>query len=159
MVVAVNCNIKLDNSGLREVLKACNEFKKSIKVGYLTNSELAHRAAQNEFGGNTGVLQNGESIEIPPRPFVEHAMDSYGNEILNAGNSFLENDFTRETIKNKMVSVAQTARDAIVVSIEDVREWSDYPDNSPRTIAQKGFNMPLVNTGAMKSGVEYKIGE
>lgn len=159
MVFTVNSKVKLDNSGLKEVLKACNEFKKNIRVGYLTNSELANKAAQNEFGADNGVLENGEKISIPPRPFIEHAMDSYGNEILNAGNSFLDNDFTRESIKDKMVSVAKTARDAIMASVEDVREWSKYPDNSPRTVAQKGFNMPLVNTGEMKSGVEYKIGE
>ena len=159
MVVAVNCNIKLDNSGLKEVLKACNEFKKKIMVGYLTNSELANKAAQNEFGADNGVLENGEKISIPPRPFITHAMDLYKNDILNSGNIFLEKDFNKNSVKEKMISVAQNARDAIGVSIEDVQTWSRYPHNSPRTIEQKGFDLPLVNTGAMRDGVEYKIGE
>ena len=158
MVVTVSCKINIDNSGLKEVLKACNEFKKKIRVGYLTNYELAYKASQNELSG-TGVLDDGSKIDIPARPFVTHAMDTYQNTILNAGNSFLEDGFTTKNVKDKMLSVAQNARDAIGVSIEDVQIWSKYPHNSPRTIEQKGFDMPLVDTGAMRDGVEYKIGE
>lgn len=158
MVVTVSCKINIDNSGLKEILKACNEFKKKIRVGYLTNSDLAYKASQNELGG-TGVLDDGSKIDIPPRPFITHAMDSYKNNILNSGNNFLEKEFNTNSVKEKMISVAQNARDAIGVSIEDVQIWSKYPHNSPRTIEQKGFDMPLVDTGAMRDGVEYKIGE
>lgn len=157
MVFAVDCKVKLDNSGLKEVLKACKEFKKSIKVGYLTDGELAEKAALNHFGG-TGVFEDGEKIEVPPRPFISHAMDEFGNTVLSAGNTFIEEEFTTKSIKDKMVSVAQNARDAIQLSIEDI-SWSQYPHNSPRTIERKGFDQPLVNTGAMRDGVEFSIGE
>lgn len=157
MVFAVDCKVKLDNSGLKEVLKACKEFKKSIKVGYLTDGELAEKAALNHFGG-TGVFEDGEKIEVPPRPFISHAMDEFGKTVLSAGNTFIEEEFTTKSVKDKMVSVAQNARDAIRLSIEDI-SWSQYPHNSPRTIERKGFDQPLVNTGAMRDGVEYSIGE
>ena len=159
MVATVSCKIKIDNSGLKEVLKACNEFKKNIRVGYLTNSELATRAAQNEYGAEHAKLSNGEDISIPARPFITHAFDTYKETIINAGNSFLEEEFNTNSVKEKIVSIAQNARDAIGLSIEEVQSWSDYPHNSPRTVAQKGFDMPLVNTGAMRDGVEYQIGE
>jgi hypothetical protein len=158
MVATVSCKVKLDNSGLKKVLKACEEFKKNIKVGYINNPDLAYKAAQNEFGGSS-VLEDGETIEVPPRPFVQHAIDAFGDEVLNSGNSFLGDGFSLNNVKEKMLSVARTARDAIKVSIEDVQNWSRYPHNSPRTIEQKGFDMPLVDTGAMKDGVEYQIGE
>ena len=158
MVFAVKSSIKSDNSGLKEVLKACKEFKKPIKVGYLTNSELAQKARTNHDGG-IGVFEDGSKIEIPPRPFIVHAMDFFKDEILNAGNSCLENDFNVSAVKDKLDSVAKTARDAIKVSIEDVSSWSKYPYNSPRTVERKGFDHPLIETGAMKDGVEYSIGE
>ena len=158
MVFTVKCNIKSDNSGLKEVLRACKELKKTIKVGYLTNNELADKAAKNHFGGSSR-FDDGEKIEVPPRPFITHAIDEFSGTILNSGNSFIEEEFTRKSVKDKMISVAQNARDAIKVSIEDVGEWSKFPHNSPRTVERKGFDQPLVDTGAMKNGVEYRIGE
>ena len=158
MVFAVDCKIKIDNSGLKEVLKACKEFKKSIKVGYLTDGGLAEKAALNHFGG-TSIFDDGEKIEVPPRPFISHAMDEFGGTVLNSGNTFIEEDFTTESVKDKMVSVAQNARDAIKLSIEEAGSWSEYPHNSPRTVERKGFDQPLVDTGAMRDGVEFSIGE
>ena len=158
MVVAVDCKIKLDNSGLKEVLKACKEFKKPIKVGYLNNQNLVEKASLNHFGG-TGVFDDGEKIEIPPRPFISHAMDEFSNTILNSGNLFIEKEFTKDSVQDKMLSVAQNARDAIKLSIDEAGSWSYPPHNSPRTIERKGFDQPLVDTGAMRDGVEYSIGE
>lgn len=157
MVATVSCKVKFDNSGLKKVLNACEEFKKTIKVGYINDPELGYKAAQNELGGS-GKLDDGSSIEIPPRPFVTHAMDTYGDEIVNSGNSLLENEFTKKAVKEKMESVAKWAKTAIAVSIEDVKEWSNFPHNSPRTVELKGFDKPLVDTGAMKAGIEYEIG-
>lgn len=37
-----------------------------------------------------------------------------------------------------------------------IRNW-DSPPNSPRTIAEKGFNNPLQDTDTMLNSVEYKI--
>lgn len=163
MVFAVDCKVKLDNSGLKEVLKACEEFKKSIKVGYLTDSELAHKAAINHLGtyatGEQGVFEDGEKIDIPARPFITHAIDEYKETIKNAGNTFLEAGFTKNNAKEKMITVAQYARDAIKLSIEEASSWSYPSHNSPRTIERKGFDRPLIDTGAMRDGVEYSIGE
>lgn len=158
MVFAVDCKVKLDNSGLKEVLKACKEFKKSIKVGYLNNGELAYKAALNHFGG-VGTFEDGEKIDVPARPFIPHAIDEFQNTILNSGNSFIEEEFTKDNVKDKMVSVAENARDAIKLSIEEAGSWSEFPHNSPRTVQRKGFDQPLVYTGAMRDGVEFSIGE
>ena len=158
MVVAVNCKIKIDNSGLKEVLKACKEFEKPIKVGYLNNDELANKATTNHFGG-VSMFPDGEKIEVPPRPFITHAMDGYAKSIINAGNAFIEDELTRKSVKEKILSVAENARDSIKLSIDEVGEWSPYPHNSPRTIGRKGFDKPLVDTGAMRDGVEFSVGE
>ncbi len=38
-----------------------------------------------------------------------------------------------------------------------IEDWST-PPNAPSTVAEKGFNDPLIKTETMKNSVEYKIG-
>lgn len=39
---------------------------------------------------------------------------------------------------------------------EVIADW-DTPPNSPRTIAEKGFNDPLVDTGTMLNSITYRV--
>lgn len=39
---------------------------------------------------------------------------------------------------------------------QSITEWST-PPNSPRTIAEKGFNDPLIDTGLMRDSVDFKV--
>lgn len=39
---------------------------------------------------------------------------------------------------------------------QSIIDWST-PPNSPRTIAEKGFNDPLIETGLMRDSVDYKV--
>jgi len=39
---------------------------------------------------------------------------------------------------------------------QSIAEW-DTPSNSPKTIAEKGFNNPLIDSGTMYDSVDYKV--
>ena len=114
---------------------------KTLRVGFLETAKypngtnVAQVAFWNEYG----------TQDIPPRPFfrtlIAEKSSSWGR---NLGVALTEtnNDTTKALLK-----VGAHINDQLTNSI---RNFSS-PGNAPSTIAKKGFDKPLLDTGFMES--------
>lgn len=98
---------------------------------------------------------------IPPRPVLQPAIEAEGNkeaiafELNGAVQATLAGD--REGAEKKMLRAALAGQNAARKWFTDPRnEWAP---NKPSTIAAKGSDRPLIDTGAMRAAIVGVVGE
>lgn len=121
----------------------------SVKVGFLggatypDGTSVAQVAFWNEYG----------TARIPARPFFRTMIsnESPGWAVL-IGKAAKNYDYDGSTVLQFMgVKIAEQLQQSIV-------GWQT-PPNSPVTVAIKGFNKPLIDTGQMQNSVDFEVEE
>ena len=138
----ISFKIKIDD---KDIYKELKKQHAKIEVGFLEGEKypdgksVAEVAAFNEFGGG----------HTPPRPFMRTCCERRRNK-------------WRKVIKDNLAKnpdVRTTMAELAQVMVEDLKDyikiWT-YPPNAPSTIARKGFNDPLVDTGRMMNSVDWR---
>lgn len=121
----------------------------SVKVGFIggatypDGTPVAQVAFWNEYGTTTA----------PPRPFFRTmiANESPGWAVMmsKAAKHF---DYSgAEVLKFMGLKISEQLQQSIV-------GWQS-PPNAPYTIAKKGFNKPLIDTGHMQNSITYVVEE
>ena len=132
-----------------EIAKARREPRiEGVEAGYFERdtyegqgTPVAQIAVQHEFG-----------IGVPERPFIRPAVRAKEGEIREriaahvAGGSGVPDE-------GLAIMVGETLKSAIQKQIEDLRD----PPNAPSTIARKGSDNPLIDTGHMRASTRYRI--
>jgi len=136
---------------LKKKLAVGNDLE--LRVGFFENArygpendnlQVAQVAKWNEEGTTTN----------PTRPFMRHLVSSldgvYTSTFAASIQSILigKSSFSKEYKKLGPLLVEDMQ--------EVIAEWST-PPNSPTTVAKKGFNNPLVDTGLMHDSVEFRV--
>jgi hypothetical protein len=134
----------------------------SLEVGF-TDPEYATIAYKNEYGGEYKVDQDykdralkkgvhlGDTIRIPPRPFMQQTVDTKGK---TWGNVLAKSIHDAQYNIPTALGLLGTKMEADVKST--IRD-GDYIDNSARTQKIKGFNKPLIDSGSMLQNVTYEV--
>ena len=110
----------------------------TIKAGIMDNDELVEIATYNNYG----------TEHIPARPFIGKALKSL--DFNKFADSYLNNT---GKLNDEIQAIGHNMKKNIRKSILN----REFVDNAPSTIAKKGFNFPLVETGNMYDKVNYKI--
>ena len=120
---------------------------KILRAGFLETAKypdgtpVAQVALWNDAGTETS----------PPRAFFRQTIAEHGK---SWGNALGDNLKASGMDGDKALALTgEGIKDNIVSSIVT---FSD-PQNAPRTIAKKGFNKPLVDSGVMQRSVDYDI--
>lgn len=130
-----------------ERLKRCMDelVKTKLYVGFKAGehtekdgSDVATVAMQNEFGTD----------KIPARPFMSRTFDDHDGEIIK-----LVKDAVSE--EEDAAGIFRIIGEGIAELMKAEIESGDYAPNSPVTIARKGSDIPLIDTGTMRDSVEY----
>lgn len=147
------------DKGYKDIVKFFEEVGGFIaKAGFVegkASKDSVFKATINHFGGTSSDFGN----PIPPRPFITDAFDplapEYAAEIEEAVNKFFTSrgKFGARQIERAMNQVAARVAGDIDASL---LAWSD-PPNAPYTVFRKGFNDPLVETGAMANDIDYEV--
>ena len=129
--------------------KAARNSVHALEVGFYSTAKyqdgtpVTNVAAWNEFGA--------PRASIPERPFMRPAIEDSKDDIRKLLGSEID--------RNRMVITQATAekiglllQGAIQEKIVEVR----VPANAPSTIAAKGSDNPLVDTGKLRTSVTYK---
>lgn len=153
--------IKIDMSGFNKLKKNLQKLTNTkLNVGVLDDPFEAEKAYKNHLGGESIYSygkHEGESVVIPPRPFLTLAFEEFGQEIINK--SVKEMDITsKDSISSTMKKIGKEA----VLKVRYVMDNSTSllpPRNSKRTIETKGFDHPLIATGNMRSSINYEVVE
>lgn len=161
-----------------DFLKLAKEFDKlnhlQVAVGFFgeRDAKLLMIVRANEYGvtitprhGKYLIVphkENGKLVgyyklkatTIPPRPFIKEAWEQneskYKQMILNGLNGISRGKQTALGLLNKLG----------VESVKDIQESAvklKSPKNAPLTVANKGSDNPLVDTGELERKVTYKI--
>lgn len=147
--------LKVETRKLPALIKRLDKLNGTeIEVGFFEydkygtengNLYVAQVAAFNEFGTET----------VPQRPFMTETFEGFANQLHMARG--MKTVFQNVLLNGRQVvqllkNLGRTTADIMQISIED------YPgSNSPSTIARKGKNDPLYDTGKMLESVKFKI--
>lgn len=109
------------------------------------------RASAHGRAAVAAVLGQDAGVGIPPRPYFRNMVaaksGTWGDAIANL---LTANDYDATKTMNQ---VGAGIKGQLQQSIVD----TNAPPLSPRTVAQKGFEKPLVDTGHLLASVDFKV--
>ena len=122
--------------------------KRNVAVGFPSgevSGENLSKAVWQEFGTSRG---------IPERPFMRSSVtknkDKYKSQMKAVAKSITSGGLTMEQAMDRLGAGAAADIQAEIVAL-------NTPPNAPSTIARKGSSNPLIDTGAMRQSVTWKV--
>jgi len=163
MVFTVTQNIKIDKSGFQALLRNLNEACKTVVVSGVIHgdAETTENAVLNEFGG-TGIYKHGpyagQTVEVPPRPFVTATIEHGAKEVIEVAKESLDLDKDPQLI-NALNAIGKKSKELqekpLETNGEGVAGWQKH--NSRRTIETKGFDRPLYTQEGSTFPIDYEL--
>ena len=126
----------------------------NLKAGFFVGSA--------KYGGGTDITViarvhdkgamagRNRKVKIPERPFMLPASIKSSNKIINTTVNNIANGMDESQALSK---AGIMLKNAIQKEITNLKE----PPNAPSTIMKKGSSNPLIDTGLMRSKVEWKL--
>ena len=132
-----------------------------------------------KLGALPGTYANGEKIgdvlainhhgteTIPPRPvlriaaerlsqkFVKERLEAYLSNVVEYSKRGRMQDVKRAEV----VFLQDLGRQAVAEAKRIIENGGELQHNSPATVAKKGFNKPLYETGELEKHLSYEISE
>lgn len=147
-----NVTIKSVNN-IPKLMKVLNELESyAVEVGIFGDGEYGMIARVHEFG--TTIQTKKATIVIPERSFMRSTFDEKEKEwskfILKQLQNVLDFKTDVQTMLGRLG--AKMVAD-IQEKITDIRT----PPNAASTIAKKGSNNPLIDTGGLRMRITYRV--
>ena len=115
---------------------------------------LAARAAYNEFGTRGGASGGGWGGPVPARPFLGSTVDDGRDKWGRAADVAISEALTgRRTFEDGLGILGTMAQQDVQQTIVTLSS----PPNSATTVDLKGSSNPLIDTGAMRQAIRYKV--
>ena len=108
---------------------------------YENGADVADVAMYNEFG----------TSKIPPRPFMEQSFKRHEQEYVEESEEIFGAMIKGQEVKPLIRKFGEKVKKDIVDEIEK----GEFVPNAPSTVAKKGFNKPLYETGLMEKSISY----
>lgn len=136
--------------GFRAVVKRIGDLTSDpfvvIGIRAEEGSELVTYAAANEFGTDT----------IPERSYLRSTIDENRDRYFSeAGKAIRDHVNGRRGIRQGMGRLGLRVVADVQRKITALRE----PPNAPSTIAQKGSDNPLIDTGRLRQSIDFEVRE
>lgn len=121
--------------------------------GYKTQKD-AEKGKVSFLASGQGFMELGKTeahkITIPARPWLEPGVKSGNLEYLRIIRDALEDGEDLEQALERVGVVA-------VAKVQQYMTQLKSPANAPSTIRKKGSSNPLIDTGILRSSVDYKV--
>lgn len=138
-----------ENDALLLTIVRANEYGADIKPKKGDYLYVPYKKANDKQG-----FYKLKEVHIPARPFIENAWkaneEKYKKMVLDGLTDIANGKITGRGLLNKIGSEC-------VSDIRDAAIDLKNPPNAPLTIANKGSENPLVDTGELERKVTYKI--
>ena len=154
----IDIDIDIDYKDLKNLIKSLEKDIK-VKVGMLAGKggdelvvdqddlDLAGLGAQHEFGhGN-----------IPVRSFLEMPFDVKNDEFFRLLKDLIDVELLKDKNSTHLADEIGLCALAIIAEAFDTQGFGQWEDNAPYTIAIKGRNEPLVDTGKMRDTINFEV--
>jgi len=123
-------------------VKKLAQKRTTIDVGIFVRNVAAYALA-NEFG----------TSKIPSRPWFRNTIDANRPKYVKMMRAAGLRVGKKLALADALIPVANEMRNDLIKAIQSWRS----PPNSPRTVAKKGFNAPLVMTGQMQRVLTWLV--
>ena len=118
-----------------------------VRVGVLSgDSELATYAAANEFGAK---IKNGV---IPERSYLRSTVDK-PSTVKRVVRAMADLTKPGETVDDHL----NRAGVVLVGEVQEQIRRGDYAPNAPSTVAKKGSDKPLIDTGRLIQSISHEV--
>ncbi|AXH73694.1 MAG: neck protein [Caudoviricetes sp.] len=155
--------------GLDEFVKKAREWGCSVNVGFL-DPEIAQIAAWNEYGvswasrakekddGKSSKKAKKKMITIPARPFMQQTIDHNKKSWSKTLKAIVDKMGDPTKLEKADIENAMGILGTVIVGqIKDTIAAGDFVENAKSTIARKGKNTPLQDTGKMMQSIDYEV--
>lgn len=148
---------KLDLSGFKEINDRWEDIdNKTIAWGY-TDPEEVHEPSGEKIvdiarWSNEGTKNLDGTVHIPRREFMTVSYVLAGYE-MDKHMKQLSIGVEKNTVDQALDYIGKELADTIQVAISDF----SYPANAPSTIAKKGSDVPLIETGTLMDKAKHKV--
>lgn len=153
----MSVKITVDKSGWEKIKKNLLQAnQESLKLGWFEDARYGPENDNLPVATVARFMEEGDPVKYPPRPFIRVGFlprlkaPEYVPLFQSAITSVLEGKATFKQAYTKMGPVLAKGLQNEIIG------W-DTPPNSARTIAEKGFNDPLIDTGKMLESVDFKV--
>jgi len=148
----MSINIRVDNLQLTqaELRRALDKFRAGKVVTVGIHEDAGNVADGSMTQAQNGALQNFGNDKIPAREWLRPGVESASQDIIDVVSQSIQ---TGEPLESTLDKIGAFAVGATQQYITDLRD----PPNAPYTIAQKGSDNPLIDTGSMRASVTWKI--
>ncbi|HDZ5042716.1 TPA: hypothetical protein RTG66_001553 [Campylobacter jejuni] len=120
--------------------------KHKLEVGFFETAKYEN----GEYVANVAKIQEYGTLKIPTRPFFRTAIQKNQGKWLNI---FKNQTLVNQDLELSLNQVGEIARGDIVNSIMQ----TNTPPNAEATIKAKGSSKPLIDTGFMRSSVNFRV--
>ena len=153
-------SLKSSGPGFKDISKAVEEISRMQVLVGVPEEKSGRKEEEINNAQLTYIHTHGSNIAgIPPRPIIEPAIEAEDNkekitrELSQASISALEGN------KEKSVTFLKRAG---MVAQNAVRAWfvdprNKWAQNTPLTIARKGSDKPLIDTGQLRKSIIYIV--
>lgn len=143
--------------GWGKIIKGCNHLQwKTVKAGVLESAgngkngvSIAFYASCNEYGT---YGSGSEWQRIPPRPFM--AITAYEKKMWRTSvKRCVENVFDGADARSELIALGNEMKKDIKNNIGQ----NKYTPLAPSTIAKKGHNIPLMDSGDLYDAIDFEV--
>ena len=149
--------VKLDLSGVKQLRSRLEQVAlHQVDVGFLDSQ--AHPAEPP--GGlnlpSIALIQEMGAPEanIPERPFMTETFRTSG--AFQFAKRALQLIFRGAGTDVRHSLFSRLGKFVALEMSRNIKDWSE-PANAPKTVAKKGFNDPLIETGFMRDNVKHRV--
>jgi hypothetical protein len=150
--------VKAESALVEAHITALSRLKgRRVEVGWFDDTYPSGKSVSavmmiNEYGA---VLnRNGKLTVIPARPWLRYAQENFRNKRKDVEDRVFSRLHERQIPpREAMLQIGQAIKRSIVSSIKN----GPWAPNSPYTVARKGSDKPLIDTGQAISTVDIRI--
>jgi len=146
------------NKSFFEKIKQIKQTVRAFEGKAVATGFFADKNTKDEHGVSLveKAVINNYGIGCPKRPFATTTKDNFEKKHgTNVSKATIHSIITGDKTYGERVMTDEASKFGEEFR-EAIKEW-DTPPNAPFTVADKGFNDPLVRTGEMRDAPEGRI--
>ena len=128
-----------------------------VEVGIIGSSEktddgdvtVAYYGSVHEFGY--------PPLNIPERSFLRKPLKVFMRRYMYKNCEKIIASFFRGEKEKILHKLGIAAKNAVIKSFKTRGVYGEWPDLSDETIARKGVDTPLIDTGALRQSLDYRV--
>ncbi len=146
--------VRITTSGIREareaIEKALNDFmtKEFVTIGI--HEDAGQHESDNITNAQLGAIQEFGTEHIPARPWLNPGVQSGNAEYIQMITEAIKNQSPLKSVLEQVGVVAVGKAQLYMTQLKT-------PPNAASTIKRKGSSNPLIDTGALRQSVSFKV--